>query len=65
MKIKKYLRIIFLLSIFISICFVSFETYNLETSNRTLKADITELSDIKYGLFNVDIWKEKNSFNNW
>lgn len=59
MKIKKHLRTIFLLLIFISISFFSIETYNLETSNQILKADIAELSDIKYGLFNVDIWKEK------
>lgn len=59
MKMKKYFKQIFLLLIFLSICFTSLEVYRLETSKRILKADITELSDIKYGLFNVDIWKKK------
>ena len=41
-------------------CKCSFlKTYRMETSNRILKADLMELSDIKYGMFNVDVWKEK------
>ena len=59
MKLKNTLKSTLLLLIFISISIVSIETYRLETSNRFLKADATELSDIKYGLFNVDIWRDK------
>ncbi|MGJ8684588.1 MAG: paraquat-inducible protein A [Nonlabens sp.] len=59
MKIKKQLSSIVLLLLFISISLTSFKIHDLESSNRILKADLTELSDIKYGLFNVDKWKEK------
>ena len=52
-------KIILLLLIYISVSVVSLKTYRMETSNRILKADLMELSDIKYGMFNVDVWKEK------
>lgn len=39
--------------------FSAFKSYQLEKSSRTLKSDLIELSDIKYGLFNVDVWKEQ------
>lgn len=43
----------------IAISFSSIESYKLEQSNRVLKRDLIELSDVKYGLFNVDQWKEQ------
>lgn len=52
-------KIIFLLIIYISVSVVSLKTYRMETSNRILKADLMELSDIKYGMFNIDVWEEK------
>ena len=39
--------------------FSAFRSYQLEKTNRILKSDLIELSDIKYGLFNVDVWKEQ------
>lgn len=48
-----------LVILLITISFAGFTTYNLETNKRALKADIIELSDIKYGLFNVDRWEEQ------
>lgn len=45
--------------IIISIIFFTFKSYQLEQSNRLLKSDLIELSDVKYGLFNVDEWKEQ------
>lgn len=59
MKIKSNLSPFFLLLLLISICILSFQIFSLEAKNRVLKTDLTELNDIKYGLFNVDIWKEK------
>ncbi|PQJ32051.1 hypothetical protein BST92_08985 [Nonlabens arenilitoris] len=56
---KTYFRTISVIILFIVISLTSLNIYQLEKSNRILKADLTELSDIKYGLFNVDVWKEK------
>jgi len=50
------ISLIFILTIFI---FIAIKSYNLETTKQNLKKDLIELSDIKYGMFNVDKWKEK------
>jgi hypothetical protein len=39
------------------IVFLSVEVFLLETKKRELKEDLIELSKVKYGLFNVDEWK--------
>lgn len=49
--------IIFLLLIAISIA--AYTTYTLETEKRVLKTDAIELSDIRYGMFNVDAWEKQ------
>ena len=46
-------------ALLIAISFSSIKFYQLEKSNRILKSDLIELSDVKYGLFNVDEWKEQ------
>src|SRR6187402_683002 len=38
--------------------FVSLNIYNKEQKKRMIKEDLIELSKIKYGLFNVDEWKQ-------
>ncbi|MEM6686077.1 MAG: paraquat-inducible protein A [Bacteroidota bacterium] len=48
-----------LVVLLIAIGFAAFSTYRLETNKRMLKADVIELSDIKYGMFNVDSWEEQ------
>ncbi|MEM6719753.1 MAG: paraquat-inducible protein A [Bacteroidota bacterium] len=48
-----------LIVLLITISFAAFQTYQLETKKRALKVDIIELSDIKYGMFNVDAWEEQ------
>ncbi len=59
MNIKKNLSHFLLLLLLGSVSILSFQIYKLETKNRVFKSDLTELYDIKYGMFNVDIWKEK------
>ncbi|MGH1384974.1 paraquat-inducible protein A [Kordia sp.] len=49
--------ILFLLLIAISVA--SYTTYTLETKKRVLKTDVIELSDIRYGMFNVDAWEKQ------
>lgn len=51
--------LIFLVLLFCSSVFLSFQHYKFATQKRVLKADLVELLDIKYGFFNVDVWKEK------
>ncbi len=46
-------------ALIIAISFSSIKSYQLEKLNRLLKSDLIELSDVKYGLFNVDEWKEQ------
>lgn len=41
-----------------AILFVSLNIYNKEQKKRMIKEDLIELSKIKYGLFNVDEWKQ-------
>ncbi|MFK7749949.1 MAG: paraquat-inducible protein A [Kordia sp.] len=48
--------------LFVLLCAISiaaFSTYTLETQKRVLKTDAIELSDIKYGMFNVDAWEKQ------
>ncbi|MCH2199409.1 MAG: paraquat-inducible protein A [Flavobacteriales bacterium] len=52
-----FLRNTLAIALFISTCFFSWKTWQVETFRRSLKADAVELSHIKYGLFNVDEWK--------
>lgn len=40
-------------------CVVNFKA---EEEKRSLKADLIELSDVKYGIFNIDEWKEQIVF---
>ncbi|QHI38332.1 hypothetical protein IMCC3317_37230 [Kordia antarctica] len=51
--------IVIVLLIIISISAVI--TYRIEIEKRILQADVIELSDIKYGMFNVDVWMEQFS----
>ena len=37
----------------------TFTTYQFENEKRVLKRDLIELSDIKYGMFNIDAWEEQ------
>ncbi|WP_205318048.1 paraquat-inducible protein A [Kordia sp. SMS9] len=48
-----------LIVLLIAISVAASYTYQLETKKRALKADVIELSDIKYGMFNVDAWEEQ------
>jgi len=41
------------------ISFTAFTSYRLENEKRTLKTDLIELSDIKYGMVNIDKWEEQ------
>ncbi|EDP98111.1 paraquat-inducible protein A [Kordia algicida OT-1] len=50
---------IFLVTLLVTISVSAFFTYNLETKKRSLTADKIELSDIKYGMFNIDAWEEQ------
>ena len=54
----KVLRI-FILSICLALLFfASLEVYHGEQAKRKLSESLVELSDIKYGMFNVDTWSE-------
>lgn len=48
-----------LIVLLVAISIAASSTYRLETRKRALKADMIELSDIKYGMFNVDAWEEQ------
>ena len=50
-------RVVFL-AIFLLLAFCGIRIYQFESQKRILKAEQIELSHIKYGLFNVDEWKE-------
>jgi len=50
-----------ILLISISIIFIGLKIYNLEIDKRDNNVDLVELSKVKYGLFNVDVWKDKVS----
>lgn len=53
----KSLRLIFLAVLLGTSAFFSYKIYQQEKLNQALTDDLIELSDIKYGLFNVDEWK--------
>ena len=55
MKNKGLLFNILLLT---GILYLTITVYLNETKKRQIKEDLIELSMIKYGLFNVDEWKE-------
>lgn len=59
--IRKNFSSIILSVIFISTIFLSYSIFNSEKKIRLQKAELIELCDIKYGLFNIDAWKEKIS----
>jgi hypothetical protein len=42
----------------VSLGFLSFFIYRADSEKRVVKDDLIELSNIKYGLFNVDEWKK-------
>ena len=53
----KSIRTIVLALAFLGISICCFQLFNLESKRRSLKSDLIELSNIKYGLFSVDEWK--------
>ncbi|MFY0629379.1 MAG: paraquat-inducible protein A [Flavobacteriaceae bacterium] len=53
----KSLRLIILALLIGTSGFLSYKIYQQEKFNQEQQADLIELSDIKYGLFNVDEWK--------
>jgi len=57
---KKY-AIINILSfiLFIAIAYFSIKIFTLEQKKKFYKEDIIELSLAKYGIFNVDVWRDK------
>ncbi|MCD8408573.1 paraquat-inducible protein A [Tenacibaculum dicentrarchi] len=56
---KSFISNSILTILFLSLSFSSFQSYYLENNKRELKSDLIELSDIKYGMFNVDEWKNQ------
>ena len=54
----KNLRLIAVLILFLALSFLCVKVFSLETKKREIKTDLIELSDVKYGVFNVDEWKE-------
>lgn len=57
---KILLRILTLLFLSAQV-YLATEIFELNRQNKELSADLVELSMVKYGLFNVDVWKEKIS----
>jgi len=53
----KISRIIFILGLIVSISCLSFVIYQSNNTKREIKEDLVELSNIKYGLFSVEEWK--------
>ena len=54
-----YTSKILLIIFFLAISFSSYKSYEKEKVKRELKEELVELSDIKYGMFNVDEWKNQ------
>lgn len=54
----KNIRTYFIAATVVALTFLSLKIFSLETEKRVLKSDLIELSDVKYGVFNVDEWKE-------
>lgn len=55
---SQFSKVLLLLPI-TGLSFSTFKSYQLENKKRELKYDLIELSGIKYGMFNVDQWKEE------
>lgn len=53
----KYFKSLILFSLLLSSIYYSIIIHKNETLNQSIKNDVIELSKIKYGLFNVDEWK--------
>ena len=53
----KALKPILILIALIGVLYLSFFIFRINLQKQTLKEDVIELSNIKYGLFNVDEWK--------
>ncbi|MEO5581428.1 MAG: hypothetical protein ABIR66_01945, partial [Saprospiraceae bacterium] len=51
-------RSVLIVILLISITCLSFFIYKWDNEKREIKEDLIELSNIKYGLFNVDEWKK-------
>ena len=54
----KTIRFTFILVLLIGATSLSYKIYVLEQEKIRIKNDLIELSNIKYGLFNVDEWKK-------
>ena len=54
---KKIRTLLFVFLLVLTSC-LSLLLYQIETEKREVKGDLIELSTIKYGLFNVDQWKD-------
>lgn len=52
------IRISLIIIIASIVAYMTFGIYQIESEQRQLKTDLIELSDVKYGMFNVDRWKE-------
>ena len=53
----KFARPLLILVLFAVITFMAVGTFTIDNRRKQEKADLVELSGIKYGLFNVDEWK--------
>jgi hypothetical protein len=53
----KYYKTVVLAVLLLTVTVFSYSIYRVEQKRRDMKADLIELSMIKYGLFNVDEWK--------
>ena len=52
------IRLSFIAFLFCCLSVISFLIYTTDNQKRSLKEDLVELNNIKYGLFNVDEWKK-------
>jgi len=57
LKMSTHIFKLSLILFFLTISFFSYKSFESEKIKRELKHDLIELSDIKYGMFNVDEWK--------
>lgn len=55
----KYLNIALSLVLLVGSFFVSQQLISHSRSNQRNKADYAELNSVKYGLFNIDVWKDQ------
>ena len=54
----RILRLVFMIIAWLVILYGVVSIYNIETKKRALKEDLVEISNIKYGLFSTDQWKD-------